>query len=313
MDDKILFYPPFMTQKRVRNKKIDYDLKYPIYNIDTLKPCKLQDYTEISLNTGMEEEEKEELHLKSALINHESNIPVPQILQLVTSAKKKHSFTHKKSKEYIKYYTDIKNRYVLSEDDNIFMEKNNITENQFYNMIENVRSENEKISIHEIENKRKSILWRYVQEHVLLLHDHGEFNSYACFRKRIIKSLRKSRKVEINVTEKLKRIWSEILSVESMIEMTKNIFMCEKEIFELNKHILDEGVPFLSYKKLRRKLKDRLCNIKRRPVEIPFYKKYTFKELCEDPRKMNEYKYLLHQKKLSSNEIANEVHLLNNI
>lgn len=302
-----------MTQKRVRNKKIETDHKYAIHHTSALNPSKIQEHTEIVLNTGMEDEEKEEFHLKSALTNQDSNIPVPRIEQLSTVRSKKGKYTHKRSKDYIKYYNDVENKYILSDEDLEFMDNNNISEGQFYNMVDVVREENEKLNVHELEIKTPDVLWNYVQNRLLLLHDHGEFNSYACFRKRIIKSARKSRKVEISVTEKLKRMWSEINSIEKMVNTTKNVFRLENERFELNTKIYAQGVGMLWNKKIRKRMIHKLIGIKKKSVELPFYKKYAFDDLYNDRRKINEYKFLVKQSKLTDEDIENDIAIFNNI
>lgn len=300
-----------MTLKRIKNKKIENDHKYKIYHIESLAQNKIQDHTEIALNTGMEDEEKEEFHLKSALTNEDSNIPVPRIEHVATHSSKKGKYTHKRSREYIKYYNDVENKYILCNEDLEFMEEHNISEAQFYNRIDAVREENEKLNVHDSNSKKNDMVWNYIQNRVLLLHDHGEFNCYACFRKRIIKSARKSRKVEINVTEKLKRMWIEICDVEKMVNTTKDLFRLEDDAFETNNKILDQSIPLLGNKKIRRKLKHRLVGIKRKPIEVPFYKKVTYNELSTNRQKMNEFKLLVTQAKLTQEEINLDVRILN--
>lgn len=293
-----------MTQKRIRNKKIENKQPYKIFIESALDKSKIQEHVEIQINTGMEEEEKEEHHLKSALKN-ESSIPIPLI---ISKNSENNLPVFKKSKEYIKYSSDVENQYILSSEDKEFIEKHNYNESEFLNEANNIKEENEQYIKKVDELSLNDPLRNYLQERLLLLHDETDFNSYACFRKRIIKTGRKSRKVESNINEKIKRVWEEINLIEKLIQNSNDIFTKELDVEKCENEIIKMGKSL--GRKNNKKIVNKVIGIKRKVDDNLFYKKYKFDELFADRRKMNEFKYLVKNSKLDNETVENEANIL---
>lgn len=66
-----------MQMKRVRSKRIESDKKLSVVREAEVDVSKLQEYSGVSLSTGVEKEEEEEHHLKQVILGKEENIPTP--------------------------------------------------------------------------------------------------------------------------------------------------------------------------------------------------------------------------------------------
>ncbi|EJW01569.1 hypothetical protein EDEG_00421 [Edhazardia aedis USNM 41457] len=139
-----------MTFKRIRNKKIDTQTTYPVKLLQDLDEKRLQFHVQSNVNTGMEDHEKEEVHLKKVLQKSELHIPTPKIEQ-IEGVIEKYKPLYKKSKEYIKFNDDCPNDYILSEEDLHFCKENNFTEAFFVDYLSQMKDENEKF----LQNKIK--------------------------------------------------------------------------------------------------------------------------------------------------------------
>lgn len=306
-----------MSLKRIKNKKLEPNEQYPIYIYDTLIEEKIQDYEQAQFNTGMEEEEKQEHHLKSALENEQSVIPTPQIIEV---DRIKEPEIYKKPKDLIKYNEDIQNTYVISEEDQKFIENNDLNVNVFLDAVEKIRDENEKYIKLSEDNKTNPYIYgeidldlrNYLKERLLMLYDETEFDLYACFRKRVIKAGRKSRKFDTSCAEKLKRIWSEINLIEKLCELSLMKYDLEKEYIETKREIVKAGNKLIvnSGRKDQKKIIDKILGKKKKVKEDLFYKKYTFKELIGDRNKINELKTLLKKRKIEDKDLEDEVEIL---
>ncbi|KAM0678121.1 hypothetical protein BDAP_001380 [Binucleata daphniae] len=314
--------------KRIRNKKIEPLQKHPVFLYSKLDSNKLQEHLQITLHTGMEEEEKEELHLKDALTNQLCNIPLPnvevlnesdvdEIKETVNTTKQKPiASIYKKPKEYIKYSEDVSNKYILSHEDYEYINNTGISIEDYMCAVNKINEENEKFVGNKenlaanLQNIDKNLL-KYLQERLLLLYDDKDFNSYACFRKRIIKTARKSRKLELNCIEKLRKLWNEINMIKKLYDLSVTKFKNEIKMFETNNEILRNGIKILQ--KIGKKRKTRIINKiigkDKKEKEELFYEKYG-DEVFKDAWRLNQLKCLIQQNKLNEKDANEEAKFL---
>ncbi|KAM0688594.1 hypothetical protein COBT_000145 [Conglomerata obtusa] len=302
-----------MTLKRIRNKKIEPSQKHPIYLTSILDASRIQDHVQITLNTGMEEEEKEEVHLKTALTDQNVTIPIPHIESNIKTTARP---IFRKPKELIKHTQDVTNHYVLSEEDVNFINNSKISIEEFYVSIEKINEENEKYignKDHVLTDENINTEARkYLKDRLLLLYDDNGFNSYACFRKRIIKTARKSRKLEANCVDKLKRMWNEIITLKKLYDLSVVKFQFEYDNADLENQIIKKGIEIVSTSNRNRqkKIMGRIIVKKKKDRELPFYKKYSSHEIFNDEWKLNQFKILLKQTKMTEAAIEEEANFL---
>ncbi|KAM0675093.1 hypothetical protein GVAV_001433 [Gurleya vavrai] len=300
-----------MTLKRIRNKKIEPGQKHPILELSKLDTTRIQDHVQMTLNTGMEQQEKEEVHLKTALIDEKSAIPLPEIKECKSIIIYP---LFKKLKELIKYNSDVSNYYILSNDDLEFINSKKISIEDFYFNIEKINEENEKYAGNKeiFDSEIDFHLRNYIQDRILHLYDENGHNSYACFRKRIIKTARKSRKQEASCIEKLKRMWCEIYTLKRLYELSVFKYQFELENMKLVKEMTKVGVDISNHanKKIRRKTICKIIGKKKTEKEELFYKRFGTEDILNDGWKINQYKVFLKQFKLSEKQIDEEAKFL---
>ncbi|KAG0436921.1 Enhancer of polycomb-like protein 1 [Dictyocoela muelleri] len=189
-----------------------------------------------------------------------------------------------------------------------------------------------KTSEHEIINTLKTI-----SQKTICLFDENDLNPYLCFRKRIIKSGRKSRRNESNCVEKLKRMYDEFYILDKIIELKISLNKKKKELLKIEKKIdelifikaesnslkkqnlmIDDKNSFFENNEINKKSKIYFIRklLKRNsPKLIPFYKTCTIYDLQNNDMKIAALKRILSFSDLKINDqsIEKELKMLETI
>ncbi|CAG8573464.1 16982_t:CDS:10 [Racocetra fulgida] len=223
--------------------------------VDNKKPMRIMFQHEISeedmlpvsragvdVETGVEKEEEEEIHLVTALEKRQQGIEEgngtstgdgePAIPCPDSDANKRHLFppTWKMSHTFLKFSTPILEcvgcLYNMDEDDEKWLNEynsksgNNLSEDDFEEIMEF------------LENQAKN------KPHLLTAETKDEEdNPYVCFRRRELKPIRKTRRTETQSFDKLRRIRRDVHNGREIIVKVKARERFKKQRIELNRKI----------------------------------------------------------------------------
>ncbi|KAF7682568.1 Enhancer of polycomb-like protein 1 [Astathelohania contejeani] len=273
-----------MIAKRIRNKKLENEIKYKIYRNTEINKDLTAAYTANNISSGMEQEEEKELHLKEVIAGKQDAIPLPQIDMVDNIVE----YTpYKRCKEMIRYDEDVPNKYIMTADDLKYCKSVDCTVDEFNDAVLLLQSGNYEgmILSEKMENLKDYILKRIIKN-----KGDEKFDAYVCFRKRTIKQARKSRKSEGLYLEKLKRMQLEVYLINKMMELKK--LQCEKEKKLLwYKQELLGLCSSIGDTKSRKRMAKRIFGKEKIVYEQPFYKTLeSFTAFIKNRRKMNAFK-----------------------
>lgn len=299
-----------MFSKRVRNKKLEINKQYPAYFEDQLESSILLEYTQISLKTGVEQEEEKEVHLKKLLENGKGDIVVP--LVNFTDDHVKELDTYKLPTKYIKHKKDVPNAYILQQEDYEYLKDENIKVCEF-KKITSLIGKKEYETLQDSTVKQK--VTDYYFKKVVKMVGNDDYDAYLCFRKRTNMLGRKNRRSETTTLEKLKRIYIEFWYINKLLEHKNKEQELNEEILAIDYKISEAILKLKSDYSLskRKKMYNRLYRSDAYKKALPFYKTCrSFTDLLNDRKKIYELKKtLLNPKKpLSKEEIETEVEVL---
>jgi len=166
--------------KRIRSKKIENDKKLSVLYEKDLDASRIQEYSKTTFTTGVEKDEEEEHHLKAVISGREEAIPTPRI-------EKKRAPCDSSRKEKIKAEEDLE-EYLKDIGD-----------------VENA-------SLSQAQPAQDAIA-QSEEDLPKTLHP------YVCFRRREIKSHRKTRKLETSI-EKIKRLKVDLQMMRRLAELS---------------------------------------------------------------------------------------------
>lgn len=215
-----------MIPKRKKNLKIDTSEHIEVLDETDINYNFVEDFTLPPIDTGMEAEEEKEVHLKQIIEQKSGIIPVPEIVEIKYDRPK-----CKIEKNYYKYSKDIKNKYYLSDLDEILMNELKIKKDNYMNFIEDIQKTND--DVHRTNNVFSDLFEKV--SHKFLIRDDKFLNkSYVCFRRRIIKPSRKNRRNEIQTKEKIGKLLCELKVVEKMNKFNKIVNDLDMDLLDVN-------------------------------------------------------------------------------
>lgn len=206
------FLQSMVYNKRKRNVKISNDVNHKVIKQEELNIAQLDDYVPPSLDTGMEAEEEKEIHLKNIIEVGKGDIPLPVIITVDNPARQIYG-SFKQKKKYMFFNEDAKNKYILDEEDKKLCGNSNISEDIFIKTIEDVANGVQ------AESKLEENISDVVLPKIIVREEGFKYPSYVCFRKRVIKPNRRSRRSEENAKEKLEKLWSELYLLNELCEL----------------------------------------------------------------------------------------------
>lgn len=292
-----------MIIKRKRNAKLENDVHYQVLNEYEIEMSYIEEYKPHTISTGMEAEEEKEHHLKSIIIEGTGKIPIP----IVKKGRKLDLKEYKRPSSYIHWSEDCENRIILDQDDKKFIKQNGIPEKKFYELLKvndfkTFQEQHDYIImdhvINYIEKRRTKVL------NIESLEDF-----YICFRKRIIKPPKKSRRTEENVINRLKRMWIEFNTLHNLYNCHLKRCELEKELLKTNNEIFSLVNDARSIKRISR----RFFKKKEKVKEFLFYKSCNnLEELYINHAKLKKLKDVISNplNKLSGLELEREARAL---
>lgn len=270
--------------RRPRNVRFSSNHSYHVVNEDFINKNELFEYKSSSIRTGLEADEEKEYHFKNVMSGKSDNIYIPPMEEVVI-------------KEFEK-------NFVLKED---FYEKEEDVTNEFFtnteiiNFSEKLEIEPEKLKAHiinrhlfnkllkEIDPPKCKETVDYILNHTLNTEDTDETNVKLCYRNREIQTLKKGKKNDQFVLEKIQKFNTEIDILKKCCY--EKILECqlEKEEIKNEREILYNLVEY--FKKLKKKkrkqvLKDIYAN-NVLDSNIKIYQTVdSFDELISSPEKL---------------------------
>ncbi|AFN83203.1 hypothetical protein EROM_061110 [Encephalitozoon romaleae SJ-2008] len=200
-----------MAYKRKRNVKIDNSQPYSIYKPGVSEASSLEEYIPPSLDTGMEADEEKELHLKKIMEGEKGSIPIPVIVEVYNPAREAYG-RYTPRRRYVEWSGDAENKYLLSDEDKKICRERGISEEEFYKLLCTLSREQRLV-------EGKEGLIKMLSSRVLIRNENFSPLAYVCFRKRIIKPNRRSRRSEELSKEKVERMWKELYLLEVLCSL----------------------------------------------------------------------------------------------
>lgn len=223
-----------MVYKRKRNVKIDNNKKYTICKPNTVEALCLEEYIPPSIDTGMEADEEKEIHLKRIIEGGVGHIPIPIMKEIDNPARNVYG-QYKPRSRYITWCGDAKNEYILDDNDRKFCEDHGIDEEEFaksINMISHGQA---------FESDIGSRYADVVVPKTLIRDENLCFPTYVCFRKRIVKPNRRSRRSEELSKEKVERMWTELHLLNVLCELSIQKNRLEQSLESLESDLLSSA------------------------------------------------------------------------
>lgn len=224
-----------LPPKRKKNLKIDSTEKIEILDIKDLDVTLLEEFTLPPIDSGMEAEEEKEEHLKQVIEHKSGDIPIPNIKEVDGYVKKSIII----DKKYYKYQKDTDTPYIFNEIDDQFKKVKSISDDEYNNILDCIKKDidgNQRIVKENTFYHSK--LYREILDNIkykLLIRDEClECPSYVCFRRRILKPSRKNRRSEIQTSEKITRLFNELIVLIQMTELKKENLKLDDEICKLD-------------------------------------------------------------------------------
>jgi len=283
-----------MGMKRSRTKKLEDNQKYRI----VVEEPELREYIHTNIQSGLEVDEEKEYHFKNVMKEKSGVIHVPEIQEI----EEKNQILHKDfsfTKNFIKNKKDVENKIEILEEDKIFCIENKINEDVLLELLQNITRQElfDKTKYRNIENLDKIL--EYCQQREIKTFFHDDYDSFLCFRNRVIRSTRKSRKSDQSASEKIKKLNKEVELLKMMEELTIERFRLEEELENTQNEIFDLTIK---NSKLRsKKIINEIFNVEKKQ-ELNFYKTCNnLEELRKDKKKLVILKKLYFKKKIESN------------
>ncbi|KMV66010.1 hypothetical protein M970_061100 [Encephalitozoon cuniculi EcunIII-L] len=191
-----------MAYKRKRNVKVDHSQMYPVYKPGSFDVSSLEEYIPPSLDTGMEADEEKELHLKKIMEGEKGSIPIPIMVEVNNPARQMYG-KYIPRRRYVEWAGDAENEYLLDHRDEEACRELGMSREEFCRSMCMVEREQSPA-----EGGEK--LTKMISSRILIRSERFSPLAYVCFRKRIIKPSRRSRRSEELSKEKVERIWREL-------------------------------------------------------------------------------------------------------
>ncbi|CAG8505385.1 10767_t:CDS:2 [Dentiscutata erythropus] len=253
-------------QRKVDNKKpMRIMLQHEISEEDMLPVSRAG----VDVETGVEKEEEEEIHLVTALEKRQQGIEEgygtsigegePAIPCPDSDANKRHLFppNWKMSHTFLKFSTPILEcvgcLYNMDEDDEGWLSKynkdgnNNLSEDDFEEIMEffenQAKNKPHLLVYTHWKTKRQQRMIRYKTVAPLMFElktadtKDEEDNPYVCFRRRELKPMRRTRRTETQSFDKLRRIRRDVHNGREIIVKVKSRERFKKQRIELNRKI----------------------------------------------------------------------------
>lgn len=298
--------------KRKRNQKLENEIQYGVYNVLDVNCELLDNYVLNNPNTGMEVEEEKEHHLKTIMTCGTGEIPTP-VIEIDQEYKYPRDF--RRGDRLLKYSKDVDNDLIMSRDeiceqaqrkDNVSIsEIQTVLEKPFYSLSELKNEERFSGKLDKISS--------YLERSQI--RTKSECNdAYTCFRKRIVKLARKTRKNESNIAEKIKKLWVELNYNKAIYDLHLSRCNLKVEYFEVYDKILSQ-IKKIKNPKLSKKIEKRFYR-KKSVHSSDYYKTCgSFAELAADSTKIRVLKELIFKvdPKLNSVELEKEVKILESL
>ncbi|ADM11716.1 uncharacterized protein Eint_061090 [Encephalitozoon intestinalis ATCC 50506] len=244
-----------MVYKRKRNVKIDNGLPYAIYKPGSFDVSSLEEYVPPSLDTGMEADEEKELHLKKIMEGEKGNIPIPVITKVDNPAREIYG-KYVPKRKYVEWIGDAENEYLMNNEDRRICKESGVDEKQFYGILSTISNKQDLL-----EGKEK--FSRMVASRILIRNEKFNPLAYVCFRKRIIKPSRRSRRSEELSKEKVERMWKELHLLEALCKLYGKRNKLERDLEDVECSLLETFCLLMknssrkARKKMGRKILDR--------------------------------------------------------
>ncbi len=270
--------------KRKRNKKLENEIRYDVVSDTMVDPALLEAYKVSNLNTGMEAEEEKEHHLRSIIAQGSGEIPTPVVDEQEEYVR---YGEYKRPRDFIRWDGDAQNEIVVDAGDLKFLGEKKLDVGKFVGLVSGATG---------LEGVGPEVK-DYVHRRVLkTISEDNQADAYICFRKRIPKPPRKSRRSESNVNERLRRMWVEFNILKGLYTLHLKRCELEREYLECNKSIASIGLELGPDDKLRNKIQRRLFKKKRGGTQTEYYKSCgPFKELVCNYGKVRMLKDFLHK------------------
>lgn len=230
-----------MVYKRKRNVKIDNGNRYVVCRPGTVDVEALEEYVPPAMDTGMEADEEKEMHLKKIIEKGIGDIPIPVIAEVDNGARAGYG-KYVQGSRYINWTEDARNEYLLDDADRTFCEDAGIGEDDF---MQSVMDE--------------SPVDAAVPK-TLIREESTNYPAYVCFRKRVIKPNRRSRRSEELSKEKMERMWSELHILDRLCRLSAernalelSLQDVEMEMFS-NAHVLMQSCSERQRRRMSRKI-----------------------------------------------------------
>lgn len=245
-----------MVYKRKRNVRIDNSLKYPVRRLDSLDGLALEEYVPPALDTGMEADEEKELHLRKIIERGAGDIPIPVITEVLNPARELYGrYTYRN--RYVRWVEDAGNEYLLDAEDRKFCRDSGIGEEEFSRSMSMISNE------HSLEKGTEKKLVDVVIPKMLIRDERFNFPSYVCFRRRVIKPSRRSRRSEELSREKIERMWTEFYLLDTLCELSLQRNRLEQSLEEVELELFNSAYVMMksSGRKYRKRMSRRLLMI----------------------------------------------------
>ncbi|KAM0672122.1 hypothetical protein OCOL_000776 [Ordospora colligata] len=237
-----------MVYKRKRNVKIDNSKSYVIYKPGSTDSLFLEEYIPLALDTGMEADEEKEVHLKSIIEEGKGDIPIPVIVDVDNPARKEYG-KYIVPKKYVEWFGDASNEYFVNDNDEKCCREMGISKERLQELLLTIARDqcvsNENREFVEIASSR-----------ILVRSDKLDSPAYICFRRRIVKPNRRSRKCEEQSKEKVERMWAELYLLEKLCKLYYNKNMLEREFEEVEEELVKAAYTLMkdSTKSIKKKI-----------------------------------------------------------
>jgi hypothetical protein len=263
---KILHEKKCMAYKRKRNVRIENDAGYRVLRLEELDESQAEDYVPPSIDTGMEADEEKEVHLRKIIEAGTGDIPIPVIAEVDNPARALYTQFKPRSR-YINWMEDARNEYLLDNEDAKLCEELGLSRAQFLSYIEALAANTE--SGDGVESRIRSC----TLPKMLARDEKCVYASYVCFRKRVLKPNRRTRKCEENSKEKLDRIWAELNILNRLCELSMLRLKAERDLEEVKRGLIESACMVMksSGKNTRKKIMRRILRRPRRTPKLKFF------------------------------------------
>lgn len=194
-----------MAYKRKRNVKIDNGAEYAVNKPGDADVSGLEEYVPPALDTGMEADEEKELHLKRIMEGGKGDIPIPVIVEAESPAREAYGH-YVRGRKYVEWGGDGENGYLMDDEALRLCKESGTSVERFLAAVCTMSRE-------QTFEEGDRWLAEMVGPRILTRSEKFGLPAYVCFRKRIIKPnrrSRRSRRSEELSKEKVERMWGEL-------------------------------------------------------------------------------------------------------